>query len=184
MHREFLLDMLSQYQGIDNEEESMRQRMLSFVKEHENCFDRELAIGHITGSAWIVNPSMTKTLMLHHAKLNRWLQPGGHSDGDPNTVNVALREASEESGVAKEDIILAKPGIFDVDIHTIPGNKKEAEHEHFDVRFLLEIDDSIPLVSNDESHEVRWLDLDEVMSFNEDRSITRMLEKTKHTISF
>ena len=157
----------------------MRQRMLQFVKQNKDCFKRELAIGHITGSAWIVNPARTKTLMLHHRKLDRWLQPGGHSDGDPNTLAVALREASEESGIHIDNIKPVGEVIFDVDIHTIPTNKKEVQHEHFDVRFLLEIDDRLPLVSNEESNEVRWLSLGDVSDFNTDRSIERMLIKTR-----
>ena len=115
--------------------------------------------------------------MLHHRKLDRWLQPGGHSDGDPNTLNVALREASEESGIDLSHIKHIGEGIFDVDIHTIPENKKESQHDHFDVRFLLEIDDSLPLISNEESNEVKWLSFSEVKDFNNDRSIERMLDK-------
>lgn len=178
MQREYLQNLLEKYTGIDADEEQMRQRMLKFVTQNKDCFKRELVIGHITGSAWIVNPARTKTLMLHHRKLNRWLQPGGHSDGDPDTLAVALREASEESGIDLRHIKPVYDTIFDVDIHTIPTNKKEIEHDHFDVRFLLEIDDQLPLISNEESNEVKWLALDEVSAFNHDRSIERMLKKT------
>ena len=178
MQRDYLENLLNKYEGVDSDEEQMRQRMLLFVKQNEDCFKRELVIGHVTGSAWIVNPERTKTLMLHHRKLNRWLQPGGHSDGNPDTLAVALREASEESGIDLKNIKPVYETIFDVDIHTIPTNKKEAQHDHFDVRFLLEIDDQLPLISNEESNEVKWLALDEVNAFNDDRSIERMLKKT------
>ncbi|MDH5544640.1 MAG: NUDIX hydrolase [Gammaproteobacteria bacterium] len=180
MQRSTLIRLLTNYTGFDEQEESTRLRMLSFVQEHDDCFERSLKIGHITGSAWIVNRQRTKTLMLHHRKLDRWLQPGGHSDGDPNTPGVALKEASEESGVQLKNIRIVDTDIFDVDIHTIPATKKEPQHEHYDVRFLFEIDDTLPLRSNDESNEVRWLDLDEVKAFNPDRSIERMLEKTRN----
>lgn len=178
MQRDYLENLLNEYRGVDSDEEQMRQRMHQFVKQNEDCFKRELATGHITGSAWIVNPARTKTLMLHHRKLNRWLQPGGHSDGNPDTLAVALREASEESGIDLNHIKPVYETIFDVDIHTIPTNKKETQHDHFDVRFLLEIDDQLPLISNEESNEVKWLALDEVSAFNDDRSIERMLKKT------
>jgi 8-oxo-dGTP pyrophosphatase MutT (NUDIX family) len=179
VHRKYLLELLQSYHGADADEETMRHRMLSFVEQHEDCFKRELSIGHITGSAWIINPSRTKALMLHHRKLDRWLQPGGHSDGDPNTLHVALREASEESGIEPTHIKPVSENIFDIDIHTIPASKKEAQHEHFDVRFLLEIDDTLPLISNEESNELAWLSFEEVHRFNNDRSIERMLEKSK-----
>lgn len=91
----------------------------------------------MTGSAWLLNPDGTKVLLTHHKKLNRWLQFGGHSDGESNTWNVALREVTEESGI--QNIQFVSSDIFDVDIHTIPENSKknEPEHKHYDIRFFI-----------------------------------------------
>lgn len=153
-------------------------RTQRFVSQHENCFDRSLAHGHVTGSAWVLNPSRSHALMLHHRKLDLWLQPGGHADGDPDMLHVVLKEAAEESGVALENIRLVDGAIFDVDLHTVHANEHDPRHEHFDVRFLVEIDDSLPLPGNNESHQIGWILLAEVPRFNNARSIYRMLQKT------
>lgn len=176
MQRNYLLGLLDDYQCQDNDEQQMLTRMIDFVQQHGNCFSRDLLVGHITGSAWIVSPDFSKALLLHHKKLNRWLQPGGHSDGDPNTLAVALREAREETGI--EDFNVGQDGIFDVDIHTIPAKGEEPQHEHFDVRFLL----VAPAESgqhNEESHQLQWLALEQIQQMNSDASISRMIKKTQ-----
>ena len=92
-------------------------------------------MGHITGSAWVVDIAGNRVLLADHAKLGRWLQPGGHSDGDPDTLAVALREAREESGL---DVRALDDAIFDIDVHRIPARGDEPAHLHFDVRFLVQ----------------------------------------------
>lgn len=178
MHREFLLNLLSEYSAFDDTEHQMHQQLTLFVKQHENCFDRTLEKGHITGSAWLVNTSLSHVFFTHHKKLDRWFQPGGHSDGDPNTLAVAMREASEESGI--EDVFIQPVNnfIFDIDIHTIPANKKETEHLHYDVRFLLETDTKHPLRISDESNEIAWIEMGDIQNYTQEDSIKRMIEKT------
>jgi len=160
------------------EEAAMVARTLRFVSQHENCFDRSLTHGHVTGSTWVLNPARSHALMLHHRKLDLWLQPGGHADGDPNITRVVLKETSEESGIDLDQIKLVDDAIFDVDLHVVHASEHDPRHEHFDIRFLVEIDDSIPLPGNDESHQIGWIPLTEVPRFNNARSIYRMLQKT------
>ena len=93
---------------------------------------------------------------MHHKKLNNWFQLGGHADGDDDLLNVAVKEAIEESGI--EDIEPVQKAIFDIDVHTIPANKKDPEHEHFDVRFLLRVHSDADFLKNEESNELRWVD--------------------------
>ena len=157
----------------------MVRRTLKFIQAHENCFDRRLAHGHVTGSAWVINPARTHALMLHHRKLNRWFQPGGHADGDPDILQVVLKETSEESGIDLSKIVLVSKDIFDVDIHTIYPSAYDDRHEHFDIRFLLEIDDRLPIPGNSESHQVAWIPLSRVSHYNNMRSLYRMVYKTR-----
>lgn len=144
----------------------------------ERCFHRDHLPGHITGSAWILNKRKTHVLLVHHAKLNKWLQPGGHADGEENVLNVAMREVNEETGLVHFKELV--PGIFDLDIHTIPARKDFPEHLHYDVRYaLIATDDDAELQVSDESHDVQWISLLEVperCGYN--NSILRMLEKT------
>ena len=179
MHRQQLLELLSQYKTPHMEEAAMAVRSFRFVQQHEDCFDRNLMHGHVTGSAWVLNPSKTHVLMLHHRKLNLWLQPGGHADKDSDMERVVLKETSEESGIALEDITLVSNQIFDIDIHTVFESEFDTRHEHFDIRFLVEIDDQIEIPGNDESHQIGWVPLEQVSQFNNARSLYRMVQKTR-----
>ncbi len=178
MHREHLLQMLENYRTVFLEEAAMLARTKRFVAAHHHCFDRSLMPGHVTGSSWVVNPSRSHTLMLHHRKLNLWLQPGGHADGDADMHNVVIKETSEESGLPLENIKLLSANIFDIDIHTIYENKYDPRHEHYDIRFLLEIDDKLAVPGNNESHQIGWIPLESVPRFNNSQSFYRMIRKT------
>jgi 8-oxo-dGTP pyrophosphatase MutT (NUDIX family) len=178
MHRELLLSELNRYQSSDARERSMLERILKFVQENPNCFERSLHIGHITASALIINKQKTHTLMTHHQKLDKWLQLGGHSDGEPNTLNVALREAIEESGLKTIEPI--SEDIFDVDVHDIPARKNEPAHFHYDIRFLFEADDKEKLIITNESNDLRWIPLDRMEEYTTEESVMRMVRKILH----
>ena len=179
MHRTQLLNALRAYRTVFPEEAAMVERTCRFVTEHEDCFDRKLYPGHVTASAWVVNPARDHVLMLHHKKLDMWLQPGGHADGDPDVLNVVLKETSEETGLDPRHIRLVDDRIFDVDVHVVHPNAFDPRHLHFDIRFLVEVDDDIPIPGNDESHQILWVPLNRVLSFNNLRSIYRMVQKTR-----
>jgi hypothetical protein len=82
MYRVPLLQALAQYQTHYPDETPLIERFMSFVRNHADCFERSLHIGHVTGSAWVVNAPGTHVLLTHHRKLNMWIQLGGHADGD------------------------------------------------------------------------------------------------------
>jgi len=183
MHRQELLQLLADYKTPHMEEAAMVNRTRHFIAQHSNCFDRRLASGHVTGSAWVINPACSHVLMLHHRKLDLWLQPGGHADGDTDIIRVALKETAEESGIDIQQIKLLSESIFDVDVHTVHDSTHDFRHEHFDIRFLLEIDDSLPIPGNDESHEIGWVPLNQVSHFNNAISLRRMVQKTRELVA-
>ena len=131
MDRQNLIKRISFYTTPFPEEEKFISLFLELLKS-DRCFHRDFLPGHVTGSAWIVNKDRTKVLLVHHAKLNRWLQPGGHADGEEDVLNVAHREAEEETGVKKFTVL--QNSIFDLDIHTIPARKDFPKHQHYDIR--------------------------------------------------
>ena len=148
----------------------------AFVRRQPDCFERTcFEDGHITGSAWIVCPQRKNVLLTHHRKLNKWLQLGGHSDGDANTYRVAKREAEEESGLIVKPI---NDVVFDIDIHTIPARGDDPEHKHYDVRFLFEGDDLAQLRMSEESNDLRWVSIEELLSLTSEESVLRMARKT------
>ena len=179
MHRQELLNLLGEHHTRFMDELGYVKRAIAYIEDHQDCFCRELWPVHVTGSAWVISPDRKRVLMMHHKKHDQWFQPGGHADGDADIVRVALRETSEETGIDLSHVKLLGLNIFDVDIHSIPAMGDEPQHHHIDVRFLVVIDDNLPVPGNDESHQVLWVSLHQVTSYNNNRSTYRMLEKTR-----
>jgi 8-oxo-dGTP pyrophosphatase MutT (NUDIX family) len=172
---------LSAYRAEDPREARMSRALLRFVLAEPDCFERSLLQGHVTGSAWIVDRALQATLLTHHRKLGKWLQLGGHADGDTDVRRVALREAREESGLT--NVVPARVGIYDVDIHQIPARGIEPAHLHYDVRFAFFADPAEPLQLSDESHALAWVRLDEVRALDVDESVLRLVAKTPRLAS-
>jgi 8-oxo-dGTP pyrophosphatase MutT (NUDIX family) len=178
MHRDAVLRLLRAHaeRSLEDHEAAMTAATISFVEAHPDCLLRTCAPGHLTGSAWIVSPDRRRTLLTHHFKLEKWLQLGGHADGDPDLLAVALREAEEESGLKRLRAVSAQ--IFDLDRHLIPARKADPEHYHFDLRFMIEADPMDPLVITNESKDLAWVPIDDVTRLNPEESMARMVRKT------
>lgn len=150
-----------------------RDRMLAALDEHgAHAFERACADAHFTGSALIVDGPGERALLLHHRKLGRWLQTGGHADGDVDLAGVALKEAGEESGIA--GLRLAGGGRpADVDVHLVepPG---EPAHLHLDVRFVVVAPEGADAVGNHESLAVRWFPLDDLAASADEPGMRRL----------
>src|SRR5450631_2620274 len=145
MHRAKALELLREHarQSLGPEESAAVRQTVSFIGRHPDCLLRSCLPGHLTGSAWIVSPDGLRVLLTHHLKLGKWLQLGGHADGDSDLLAVAFREAREESGLASLRVL--RPGLYDVDRHWIPARGGEPGHWHHDLRFLLAADPGQPL---------------------------------------
>jgi len=179
VHSAPLLQLLDDYlQTAPPEESGTIRRFRTFIRENEDCYSRSLLEGHLTGSAWIVTPAFSHCLLIHHRKLNRWLQPGGHADGIHDIQRVARKEATEETGLTSP--VLYTPAIFDLDIHTIPERKEVPEHLHYDVRFIYVADPEAPLNISPETNHVAWWSLQAAEALvQENDSILRMIQKTR-----
>ncbi len=176
-NRERFIAELSTYRAGDAREAAMADELLRFVRSEPRCFERSLLQGHITGSAWIVDRALRRTLLTHHRKLGIWVQLGGHADGDSDIRRVALREATEESGLSQ--IVLAQEAIYDVDVHPVPARSGEPAHLHYDVRFAFFADPSEKLHLSDESHALAWVQLDALETLGVDASVRRLAAKTR-----
>jgi 8-oxo-dGTP pyrophosphatase MutT (NUDIX family) len=184
MSRWPLLSMLAHYRDVFPDEADVVDRICALVHGHADCFDRTCRPGHITAAAWILSADRQRVLLTHHRKLNRWLQLGGHTDGQWQVEEAALREAREESGLTRFEFLPIEGVVmpFDLDVHVIParyneqGELIEDAHEHHDIRFLLVARDGAIQVS-DESHDVRWYTPQEVRELTDEESVLRMLEK-------
>jgi 8-oxo-dGTP pyrophosphatase MutT (NUDIX family) len=141
-----------------DEQQRLRERALAFCRDQPESLHRSCSPGHLTGSGVVVDRSRDRTLLIHHNKLDRWLQPGGHADGDGNLAAVAWREATEETGL--RDLALVTPAI-DLDIHVIPARPGEPEHLHVDLRFVLLAGAGQIPSPNGETRGARWLSSDD-----------------------
>jgi len=183
MRRRPLLELLDRYSAQHPSEGAMVSRIRSLVEAHEDCFERGCLPGHVTASAWVVSPDGEHCLLTHHRKLGRWLQLGGHADGDADVGRVALREVREESGMSDFDWVPTSEGPgtlpLDVDVHMIPARGDEPAHEHHDIRFLLRARPGQALQISDESNDLRWIEIDRLASFSDEESVLRLARKAR-----
>ncbi len=179
MHRRPLIELLQRYALAWPGERDQVARFLAFVQAHGDCLLRSCVPGHITASAWILSDDGRRCLLTHHRKLERWLQLGGHVDGESNVELAAQREAVEESGMAEFALLRWSDELvpLDLDVHPIPARGKEPRHDHWDVRFLLRAAPGQPLVISTESHDLRWLSPDELRTCTDEESVLRLHRK-------
>lgn len=150
--------------------EALRKQILAFVDAHPDALHRSCLEGHLTGSAMVVDPGTRRFLFMFHAKVRRWLQPGGHADGDGALPGVALREAEEETGIAGLQVVV--PAI-DVDVHLFEA-AGEHPHLHFDVRYLVLAPEGAVASGNHESHGLRWAGIEELDALDLDPGTHRL----------
>ena len=181
VHRRHLLGLLESYLARHPEEEARVDRVRRFVETHADCFERTCRDGHVTGSAWILSPDHRHVLLTHHRKLGRWLQPGGHADGEPDPLRVALREAREESGLAELAALSEEP--LDVDVHAIPASADEAAHLHYDIRYLLVAGPGQDLRPSEESTALQWFERRRLTAILTEKSLLRMERKTRAVLA-
>lgn len=169
--------LLNQHQPADSAESADTERALDLVQKQDKFWQADNMQSHLTASCWILNPARDAVLLLHHRKLDRWLQPGGHiEEEDSSWLSAALREAREETGI--ESFNLIQNSIFDFDIHKIAARGEIPEHQHFDARFLLQANSS-ELVISTESNDLRWFSFSEAAVILEgDQVMQRMLLKS------
>lgn len=173
MHRKKILDELTQYAAtahITSQEIATVEEFKSFINANPHCFERTNT-GHITGSAWVVNATGTQALLTHHRKFKKWLQVGGHADGDNDIAGASLREAQEETGII--DLEFVTPFIFDISIHPIPS----ACAFHYDVRYLLRAPAHASYVVSEESLDLAWVDSSAIVEDTYLPSLVRMNTK-------
>lgn len=191
MHRQRLLNTLHKLFSHTNKttgvwfSENTVQSIFDFVTGNANCFERSNKGGHITGSALVTTHDLKQVLLTHHKKLNKWLQLGGHADGESDCAKVAFTEAFEESGLPQDSLQFLNwhsdntgdvlP--FDLDVHLIPATAKENEHYHYDIRYLIFSNKPHLIQVSDESNSLRWFTIEEARQLTQEQSMLRQFEK-------
>lgn len=137
----------------------------ALLGDPDNPFTRERLAGHFTASSWLVDRSGTRTLLTHHRKLRRWLQLGGHADGDRDLAAVALREAEEESGLTG---LRVERKLFDLDRHWIPARGDVPGHWHYDARYVVHAGADEQFVVSEESLDLAWREISSIAEADSD----------------
>jgi 8-oxo-dGTP pyrophosphatase MutT (NUDIX family) len=172
---------LARHAPADPEEAADLRRIVDFVAAHPDPFDRRNPSAHLTGSAFVVAEGGDRVLLLHHRKLARWLQPGGHADpGESSAEVVALREAREETGIRGLSLHPSAPRPLDVDVHEIPERRDEPAHQHLDLRYLvIAPPGAVPLRQAHEARLAQWFTWAELPSLDLDPGLRRGLAKAR-----
>ena len=169
---ELLSDLLVAHVPADTEEAAHLDRMQRFARELDDPLSREQPDAHFTASALVVDPSRSRTFLIRHRKLGRWLQPGGHVESEDETLlDAALREAREETGFAVRP---AREEPLDVDVHEFPARDGRPAHLHLDVRFLLVADGTSMTAPAEEGE---WFDRSAALSIADEAGLRRLIEK-------
>jgi 8-oxo-dGTP pyrophosphatase MutT (NUDIX family) len=172
---------LLRHAPADERETADLSHIVRFVAAEADPFDRRNRTAHLTGSAFVVSADGERVLLLHHRKLGRWLQPGGHADpGESSGEVVALREAREETGIAGLLLHPRAPRPFDVDVHDIPARDGEPAHQHLDLRYLVVAPPQAAVrPAPREARVTRWFSWAELSSLDLDPGLVRGLEKAR-----
>ena len=166
---------------LSGSEQEALQRVSGLLDEHGAALaDRTTAPGHLTGSALVLDPADGSILLLLHTKLRRWLQPGGHADGDHELAGVALREATEETGI--EGLRVLVPAV-DLDIHEVDHGDPLGPHLHLDLRFVVVTPAGATVESNHESLDHRWVAPADLAGFVDEEGIVRLAAAAAATVS-
>lgn len=156
--------------------------MLELARGPDDPFARDLFTpGHFTASGFVVSPDGLRLLLIHHRRLDLWVQPGGHIDPTgEHVIDAAAREVEEETGIG--DLAVLHEGLFDVDVHDVPAAGVEPAHAHFDLRFLFRAG-SVELTAAPEVHDAAWVPFEEVAAMTTDPSVVRAVDKLRDTSS-
>jgi 8-oxo-dGTP pyrophosphatase MutT (NUDIX family) len=176
-----LVDRLSRHHPEGPDEAAHLATILAFVTTHADPFDRRIPQGHLTASAFVLAPDGGRVLLLHHRKLDRWLQPGGHAEaGEASGEDVALRECREETGIAELELHPRAPRPLDVDVHAIPAHGSERAHLHLDLRYVVIAPAGAALLrSAKESNALRWFEWEDLPGLGLDDGLRRGLAKAR-----
>lgn len=180
-----LKEVIENYVPQNEQEECDRNLMLEYINTFDDVLTRENRFGHFTASSWIVNKERTKVLMIYHNIYNSWAWTGGHCDGDPDLLHVALKEAEEETGLKHFKVL--EPGISSLEILTVDGHIKRGKyvssHVHLNCTFILEADENEELkIKPDENSGVKWVNIDEAVNVTSEAKMVDIYKKLNNKI--
>ena len=169
--------LLERLEPVSEPEQTYRLQMLELCQTAAPFARHQFEPGHFTASAFILSPDRSALLLIYHAKLERWLQPGGHVEaGDPSLVEAAYREAMEECALERHELELLGDAPFDIDVHEIPARRDEPAHLHYDVRYLFRCT-TTAAQAGDGVLDLAYVSLDRINERASDASVLRAVRR-------
>lgn len=172
------LKEIKEYIPKDEEEEKTKEKILAYIETFGNeILQRENYVAHFTSSAWVMNKTRDKVLMVYHKIYDSWMWTGGHSDGDSDLLGVALRETKEETGVTSVVPISSKIYMIDIFpvLEHIRKGKRVPPHLHLNVAYLLEADENeITTIQADENTKVGWIPISDIAKYATKEAMQKM----------
>lgn len=171
---------IERYRPCNEQEKKDKEIILYCIDTFEDILTRQNGIAHITSSAFVINATRDKVLMVHHNIYNAWSWTGGHADGEQNLLTVAIREAKEETGV--KGIRPVTADIFALDVLPVAGHIRKGQyvpaHLHLSVAFLAVADESeLLIVKEDENSDVQWLPIDNINLYTNEIHMQKVYTK-------
>lgn len=182
-----LIDDIHAYRPVNEQEQADKLVILRALENDPNCFDRS-AQAHMACSIWTVDPTLTQTLLVYHNIYDSWSWIGGHADGGRDLAAVALRELSEETGMANAQLVDCGPGgVYSIEVLTVDGHVKRGEyvssHLHLNVTYLAVADPREAVrMKPDENSGVRWAPIEDAVRLStepwiRDRIYRKLIDK-------
>jgi len=161
-----LIQAIENYKPYNQQEVSDKAIILKALRDSSHITTRENKDHHLTASAWLINPERTKVLMVYHNIYDSWSWMGGHADGNPDLLQVAIKEVQEESGL--QEVQVVSDQIFSLEILTVDGHVRRGDyvssHLHLNLTYLLQASEQEALaIQPDENSDVAWFDLDQAV---------------------
>ena len=178
-------EQIERYKPYNEQEEKDKEIMLKYINTFDDVLTRNNEFGHFTASSWVVNKEKTKVLMIYHNIYKSWAWTGGHADGDSNLLQVALKEAREETGLTNLNVL--SDGIYSLEIVTVDSHMKRGKyvpsHLHLDCCFLLEADEGEAVrIKEDENSGVKWVDINSVIEITKEDKMKTIYQKLNEKI--
>jgi 8-oxo-dGTP pyrophosphatase MutT (NUDIX family) len=155
--RESAIALLTEWQAPSGEQDSLRHAVLAFLDARPDGCRRDCVPGHVTASTLVLDDSGSQVLLTLHPRLGRWVQLGGHcDDADGGILATALREATEESGIADLRI---EPDLAAVHVHPVTCSLG-VPTRHLDLQFVAHAPADALIAISDESVDLQWWPVD------------------------
>jgi 8-oxo-dGTP pyrophosphatase MutT (NUDIX family) len=173
--------VLQQYQPEGEAETADLPRVRALAEAADDPWRRELPL-HVTASALIVHPPTGRVLLRWHQRQQAWLQVGGHGDpGETDALAIALREATEETGLT--DLVPWPDGqLRHVVIVDVPAGKGEPAHEHADLRYFMATRTPEAARAENDDAPLRWLSLTQAYEATSEVNLTETLARLERLL--